>query len=821
MNRSLISSFSIRPCRTGWTTGRPAAAGRILRNRLLPALASMVLLVPGAGLLRTAELDLTGAVVALSPQASSLERKAAALLVEEVGKRSWVEWRIDSAGPTGNSPLIQIKRGSGAAEGYRLQAGMEGARPVVVITGNDGRGVLYGAGALLRALEVSREKAVLPGPLDIDTAPRLPLRGHQLGYRPKTNSYDGWTVAMWEQYIRDLAVFGTNAIELIPPRSDDDPDSPHFPLPQTRMMAEMSRIAGEYGMDVWVWYPAMERDYSDSNTVAKALDEWAEVLKRLPRLDAVFVPGGDPGHTPPAVLMAFLEKQAANLRRYHPKLQIWVSPQGFNRDWMEEFYSILAGEPRWLNGVVHGPQVRDSIATMRKRVPARYAIRNYPDITHSLHCQYPVPDWDAAFAVTLGRETINPRPIDEAVIFRDTYRDTTGFITYSEGCNDDVNKFVWSSLGWNPGADVIEVLRDYARYFIGARHAGAFAQGLLALERNWRGPLLANAGVVTTLEQFQALEKDASPQELANWRFQQAQYRAHYDAYVRSRLIYETAIEENSMAILASAGRIGSLAAIAEAERALAEEDARPVAAGPRQRAFELAEALFQSIRMQLSVPKYRAIEMSRGANLDAIDLPLNNRRWLSARFAEIRKMESEPQRLQAIREIVNWTNPGPGGFYDDLGDPANSPHLVRGLGFALDPSYASTVVTGFGDESGVAMEWRKSTWTYAEALREAPLELRYAGLDPAASYKVRVLYAGERRPIEIRLVANDRVEIHPFRKKEFPPRPVEFDIPREATAGGSLSLKWYGTPGLGGNGRGNQVAEVWLIQNNNLGRTP
>jgi hypothetical protein len=100
--------------------------------------------------------------------------------------------------------------------------------------------------------------------------------------------------------------------------------------------------------------------------------------------------------------------------------------------------------------------------------------------------------------------------------------------------------------------------------------------------------------------------------------------------------------------------------------------------------------------------------------------------------------------------------------------------------------------------------------------MRDAPLELRYTGLDPAAAYKVRVIYAGEQRPIEIRLVANDLIEIHPFRKKEFPPRALEFDIPRGATAGGSLSLKWFGTPGLGGNGRGNQVAEVWLIRQNN-----
>ena len=86
----------------------------------------------------------------------------------------------------------------------------------------------------------------LPGGLNVSTAPHYPLRGHQLGYRPKTNSYDGWTAAIWEQYFRDLAVFGANAIELIPPRSDDDADSPHFPLPPMQMMTVMSRLADDY-----------------------------------------------------------------------------------------------------------------------------------------------------------------------------------------------------------------------------------------------------------------------------------------------------------------------------------------------------------------------------------------------------------------------------------------------------------------------------------------------------------------------------------------------------------------------------------------------
>jgi hypothetical protein len=380
---------------------------------------------------------------------------------------------------------------------------------------------------------------------------------------------------------------------------------------------------------------------------------------------------------------------------------------------------------------------------------------------------------------------------------------------------------LWSALGWNPDADVAAIVRDYSRYFIGARHAAVFAEGLLALERNWRGPLADNASVVTTLQEFKTLAREATPNELANWRFQQAQYRAHYDAYVRERLLSETELERRAVATLARAASLGSLSAMAEAELTLAQADTAHAASAVRARVFELAEALFQSVRMQLSVPRYQAVEMSRGANLDAIDLPLNNRRWLVAQFAAIRRLTDESERLSAIDAIVNWSNPGPGGFYDDLGDAANSPHLVKGLGFAQDPTYAATAVAGVGNEDGPDLNWRKSTWTYAEAMREAPLELRYTGLDPAAAYKVRVIYAGERRPIGIRLLANDRIEIHPFLKKEFPPRPREFDIPREATASGSLSLKWFGTPGMGGNGRGNQVAEVWLIrQNSNAGPT-
>ncbi|MCS7026541.1 MAG: glycoside hydrolase family 20 zincin-like fold domain-containing protein [Bryobacteraceae bacterium] len=748
-----------------------------------------------------AEVDLRHARVEVAEKAAKAEQKALQVLLEEIEKRTQIRLTLGASEP--GKPVIRLVRSPAGrpAEGYRLRT----SETEVVIEGNDARGLLFGAGHLLRLMKMGRGHLTVKAGIDLATAPKYKLRGHQLGYRPKTNSYDGWTLAMWDQYIRDLAVWGTNAIELIPPRSDDDADSPHFPLPQIDTMVGMSKIIDDYGLDVWIWYPALDKDYSNPATVEFALREWGEVFRRLPRIDHVFVPGGDPGHTQPRYLMALLEKQTANLRRYHPKAQMWVAPQGFSTEWLEEFYELVRREPSWLAGVVYGPQVRVSIAELRRAIPSRYPIRHYPDITHALRAQYGVPHWDLAYALTLGREPINPRPVDQAHIFRATQPFTTGFLTYSEGCNDDVNKIVWSALGWNPSADLDEVLRQYSQYFISPRLAEGFAQGLLALERNWRGPLLANSSVDVTLQQFQVMEREATPAERANWRFQQALYRAYYDAYIRRRLLHETAAEDRALEAL----RRGS---VEEADEILEKASRQEPAASLRSRVFELAEALFQSIRMQLSVAKYQAIAVGRGANLDSIDVPLSNAPWIRARLAEIRNMNPTDRR-KAMEEILNWTNPGPGGFYDDLGNPAMQPHLVERTRYEEDPARLVGALIGFAINPDTRIApWRTSWLRHAEALNDAKLKMEYRHLDPQARYRVRVTYAGENLPHPIRLTADGQYEIHGFLERPRPVKPLEFDIPREATADGILTLEWEKPKGAGGHGRGAQVSEVWLL---------
>ena len=169
-----------------------------------------------------AALDLHQAHVGADPNLTGPEKKAVQMLVEEVERRTALAWPVAA----GSGPSIRVHHasGSGPAEGFHLSV-RGGA---VDIQGNDERGTLFGVGRFLRALQWDHFEASIDDNLDITTSPKYKLRGHQIGYRPKVNAYDAWTPAIFEQYLRDLVIFGTNAIELIPPRSDDDDRQPSF-----------------------------------------------------------------------------------------------------------------------------------------------------------------------------------------------------------------------------------------------------------------------------------------------------------------------------------------------------------------------------------------------------------------------------------------------------------------------------------------------------------------------------------------------------------------------------------------------------------------
>ena len=778
------------------------------------ALWAVVFTAPGAA----ATVDLTQAVVvSRSGQLPDAEKTAAVVLVEEVAKRTGIRLPVSTSWPAGKTVIaitsknsapdwpraVPVREGANLAEsrpeGYRLYVDARRQPPVVWIIGADARGTLFGVGNLLRRVDWSKGKLDIDENLDIHTAPAYAIRGHQLGYRAQANSYDAWNAAQFEQYIRELTFFGVNSIEGIP--FQDTRPTPVMKRPRREINRDIGEICKRYGLHYWVWVPA---DFSLTDTAKRAhlLAECDQFFHDTPELTAVSFPGGDPGNNPPELVMPFLEDMAKLLKQTHPNAKIWLSVQQFKPAATDFVFNYIRDKsPEWLGGLVAGPS-SPPLDVMRNRLPMRYELRDYPDLTHNKLSQYEVPDWDQAFALTLGREAVNPRPMEYAAIFGRTAAYTNGFISYSDGVHDDVNKTIWSALSWDPRESVREILNDYARVYFEPKVAQGAVEGILALEKNWHGPLIGNGAVEGTLLEWRKLEKTA-PELESNWRWQMCLLRANYDAYVQRRLLYESKLEDEADGILKHAAKLGAEKSMTEASAVLNRAATHPAGADLRVRIVALCDELFHSIGLQTSVPKYHAINEERGAVLDFVDYPLNNRWWLEDQFKAIREMTSEQQKDARLYQLATWEHPGPDSFYDDVGNIDKEPHVVHystNGGPEIERPRGTTFWWWDQGFSRARLSWQTTSW---------PIAMVYNGLDPRGTYVVKSSGYGQA------LLRINGERVMPTKDGREMGDIKEFPVDAKYVKGRKLILTWdkpTGEENLNWRKK-SRLAEVWLIK--------
>lgn len=750
-------------------------------------------------------LSLKNATILVSASVPVPMRETAPkVLTEEINKRTQLLLKPATAWPkTGVTVAMALssdrelfgkalpaRKASDAAE-----TRAEGFRVVVDgqtlwIIGADARGVLFGTGWVLRHLEMSAGNALLPSTIDIATAPVYPIRGHQLGYRHTANSYDAWTVGQFDQYFRELAVFGTNAIEGIPFHEDEKPN-PHFKISASEMRVKMGELCQQYDLDYWVWTPVtFELTDTDKRAVELRLHE--EFYKKCPRLDHIFVPGGDPGDNHPRLVLPFLKDLHQLLTKYHPKAKVWVSLQGFSVEQTDYFYRYLAeNSPDWLQGVVSGPG-SPPMAETRFRLPKKYQHRQYPDITHNVRCEFPVRGWDQAYALTLGREASNPRPYAFSEIHQMYAPFTDGFVSYSDGCHDDVNKVVWSMRGWNPAMDVREIMTDYTRFFFGKTATESAADGIAALENNWKGSLVQNGGVEATFAFWKGLET-ANPALKNNWRWQMLLLRANYDTYTRRRLVYEQSLEKQANGVLSQVSELGTEKAMNEALVLINQADQQNCAPELRQKIEQLCADLFTSIGLQTSVKKHNAKGYERGCVLDFVDYPLNNRWWLADEFKKVAALPSEEAKKARLKEIATWENPGIGSFYDDVSSVAKG---VRVKTVSEDATDVAWWEDGFS-----------RTRLSAQLFQKCP-ELEYDNLQMDARYIVRVVGSGEA------LLRVDGRRLEPITYSREPNGVKEWIVPLTLTQDGKLHVTFDEPEESHLNWRKqSKISDVWLLK--------
>ncbi len=757
--------------------------------------------VIGLSSLFSQTLNFSDAVISCAEGNNRLIQKAVQMLQDEVEKRTAIALPLNDFSGAENNPSIVIglekdlsmlsheykqcfkMLPATAKDGYKVAITRD--NKTILIAGNDERGVIYGVGYLLRKMELKNNEIMVPNFLSLSSSPKFPIRGHQFSYILNHKS----TIQekeIYEQYLRELMYFGLNHISVSSP--------------------EEAELCIEYGLEVSIWMPNVRGDFESPEGIQRELDKRENIFRRMPKLDEILVPSGDPGDLEPDVLFNWLEKLAPVLMKYHPNAKIWVSAQNNNKgkatpEWYEMFYERVNRNYPWLGGMIFGPWTRTSLEEMREIVNENIPIRRYPDITHLFGCQYPAPELDLVFPHTLGRMSIQPRP-ENIKHIHNLYADLViGARPYSEGNSDDVNKFVWSDQDWNPETPVLGTLLDYGRLFIGPDYAHDFALGVLGLEKNLKSPLLTNSSVETTLMQWQAMEKAANNKVLQNPRFQLGLVRAYYDAYQKQRLTYEIALENKALEVLRGAEDRGALHAIDSAGDILMRATNEPICQDYKEKISILYHSLFRASGLQWMT------EIQECLFFERIDAPLNSSEWLIAQFDTIRSANTDAERLQLIDDLLNRTNPGSGGFYDNLGTESSFKRVKSRKTAHEDPgSHVFPRRNYIRGSIPMPVSWKLQM----ASLYDEPLVLVYDNLDPNSNYNIRINYTGAvgRGQSKMKLVANEKYIIHDFINTEGKPI-QEFPIPEGALQDGEIEFTW--TCGKGE--RASVVAEVWIIK--------
>lgn len=574
---------------------------------------------------------------------SAAAKKASELFIDEIklrnggkipdGKKNEICFRTLSGDETSEDFSVEIKDSSAVFSAHRL------------------RGFVYAYGLFLRKSEFKNGKITLTENISGNYSPDKKVRGHQIGYRDLNNTYDAWSVDTFRRYLLDLMLFGVNTYEGIP--GGDDEKNSFMEMNGNQMLCRVSEICCEIDLDFSVWHPTGSQ-YTDEQTREQIKEYYTPVKK----LDCLFIPGGDPGDLKADDLFKRIKIMKEALADIHPNAKIWVSAQAPHQyaDWGDRFIDEMEKLPDYIDGIIYGPNHAMPLDELRRRTPERYPIRFYPDITHSVRCEYPVhfdkDDWHYTFASALGRESVDPRPTEYRKIHALTRSFVCGSVSYSDGINDDVNKTVWSALDFDPNTDIGEILRDYARAFLPETDAAKFADSIFMLEKNWDTSPMENPFIETTLDTLKSL-LNAAPSLKGNYRFMMCYFRAVCDSLVQRRMIFE----ENLIKEAVQEIEFGSIKKFRE----ILETPFDGSYTALREEADSAAKILNETIGMQLDVATYGGKYWERGCTLDTLDRPLTDRAYLLQKLA---LAEKTPDPADFMKKIISRNKTGKGEIY-------------------------------------------------------------------------------------------------------------------------------------------------------------
>lgn len=752
-------------------------------------------------------LPLNKAVIVVDPDEKQLSASAD-FLQEEIRRRTGIDLSIVDAAPRDGScciylsmdPELPVPTGMivpSRGESFAIWVDdLPSMSPTLHLRGRDGRGVLFAAGHLLRVLYLAEDHISIARDLRITSAPADRLRAHQV--ISNTQCKDGfmdWNSADdLEQHVNDLIIAGANGFE---------PTRPEL----------LDEYLEKLGIDLFVKLKCQE--IIDLDTLSD--EAVSSYFSDISGIDHITTYGGDAsGAVRPDLFFPHMERVLPMILHAHPGVKWWYSNQCLTdhaKDYDEYIFSyIKENNPPWLYGMVYGPWTKRGIRDVRADLPFQYELRHFPEICHPRWCQYPVPEWDRVFAIVWPRNrSIYAMPGMMKNIYLATRENTIGALPYNHtGTYNDLNKFVWTYAGWKPEAGLPEILEAYARAFFthdfvkspyGDRSQGSsreevideavsyVTEALLLLEENWSGPLISNHSAEKALEHWLTIAECIGGPGV-NWRVELFLTRARIDAQIKRKYDLEMKLEREAYHLMQNAGEDDVPGIIRKVTEVLSRID----------KEFQDKDAFLREMRKTGLSEKFGDLEEIT----DNIYSSFNDRYWILDMLKDCRTRED-------LMRIVDYEDPGDGGFYDNLGVSGEQTHLLGQHLWKRDPGFVSSPIKWVNNDRDSRQ--RHSRLTHALARYDHPLEMSWCKLDPEASYSFRVVYNGP-WSIRIRCQTDEGLLIHDFIEKPGS-EVLSFPVPPAATSDGELTLQW--TQDISDIMRGVSVSEIWLVREDPL----
>lgn len=316
-----------------------------------------------------------------------------------------------------------------------------------------------------------------------------------------------WDLARWRREIRDIRRMGANTVWFLPmqfgqrSQADFTDEAPHWQL-----QIGIARAIEEEGLRVGIYqglndvFPGTLHDspewaaqsgkyfLEESHVCPSASRAWEEILRLrerlfrdLPRIDYLITPATDYGGCScercdpwPATYLARFRELAALCRRFHPGVSIIAAGHGITPAEEDELRRMLRAQD-WVDYVADIPR----------------------------GCGKPVIKYYMSPEITMlgGWGKFGPCPALESIAlqYADDRAGVAGWVPYSEGVHDDINRFACLRHARNPDATAPETALAYVEEWLGlggsdARAVAGALVGLGAIERPDRIYVDPNAG---------------------------------------------------------------------------------------------------------------------------------------------------------------------------------------------------------------------------------------------------------------------------------------------------------------------------------------